>query len=184
MITFFEQRTEAFVRIRDLFEKITTPNFWMVVNIVLECSNRNEAGVQNGILMRSPNKCLFLTFLLCDCWTYFELQFRKVIFLSFWFNILQGLTNYWILHYAQPCQQPMEMLCPLLTSLSQCVLTHSLFAQVCDLHDGLCVRRSYPVPALHAHLPHGLHRWLADEVLHVSLLYGACRCCFALVLRN
>lgn len=57
-------------------------------------------------------------------------------------------------------------------------------AQVRHLYDGLCIQRPHPVPALHAHLPHGLYRQLADEVLHLPLLHGACGRRAAFLLRD
>lgn len=67
-----------------------------------------------------------------------------------------------------------------------CTLKLSLFLyfQMRDLYAGLCLRRPYPIPALHAHLPHGLYRRLADAILHLSLLHGARGCRPALHLRD
>ena len=56
--------------------------------------------------------------------------------------------------------------------------------QMRDLYAGLCIRGPHPVPAMYAHLPHGLYRRLADEILHLPLLHGACGCCPALHLRD
>lgn len=56
--------------------------------------------------------------------------------------------------------------------------------QMRDLYAGLCIRGPHPVPAVYAHLPHGLYRRLADEILHLPLLHGARGCCPALHLRD
>lgn len=45
--------------------------------------------------------------------------------------------------------------------------------QVCDLHDGFWICWSHPVLALPSHLPPGLHRPLADALVHLPLLHGA-----------
>ena len=42
-----------------------------------------------------------------------------------------------------------------------------------DLHDRVQHRGRGAVPALHAHLPHGLHRRLAHAELHLPQLHGA-----------
>lgn len=56
--------------------------------------------------------------------------------------------------------------------------------RVCNLHDGLWIWRPNPVPPLHAHLSRGLHWHLADALLHLPFLYGACWCCSAVFLRD
>ena len=54
------------------------------------------------------------------------------------------------------------------------VQTHLMrLNQVCDMYDRVWAGRRYPVPALYAHLPHGVHRRLAHEELHLPLLHGA-----------
>ena len=44
-----------------------------------------------------------------------------------------------------------------------------------DLHDRVLHRRPRALPAVHAHLPHRVHRRLAHEELHLPLLHGARR---------
>lgn len=56
----------------------------------------------------------------------------------------------------------------------------SIYFQMCYLYAGLCLWGSHSVLAMYAHLPHGLYRWLADEILHLPLLHGARGCCPAL----
>lgn len=56
--------------------------------------------------------------------------------------------------------------------------------QMRDLYAGLCLWGPHPVLAMYAHLPYGLYRWLAYEILHLPLLHGACGCCPALHLRD
>lgn len=55
---------------------------------------------------------------------------------------------------------------------------------MCDLYDGFCIWRPHPVPALSAYLPCTLHWWLADAIIHMSLLHGASRCCSFVLLWN
>lgn len=57
---------------------------------------------------------------------------------------------------------------------------HPIRFQMRDLYAGLCIWWPHPVPAVYAHLPHGLYRRLADEVFHLPFLHGACGCCPAL----
>lgn len=57
-----------------------------------------------------------------------------------------------------------------------------LSVQVRDLYAGLCHRGSNTLPALYAHLPYGMYRWLAYALLHMSIMHGACGCCTAVLL--
>ena len=47
--------------------------------------------------------------------------------------------------------------------------------QMRDLHDRVLHRRPRPLPSVHAHLPHRVHRRLAHEELHLPILHGARR---------
>ena len=51
-----------------------------------------------------------------------------------------------------------------------------LLFQMCHLHGRICHRRSHSLSALHAYVPHGMHRRLAHEKLHLPQLHGASGC--------
>lgn len=82
------------------------------------------------------------------------------------FNLLILLQLYRI-YFTLLCIQPLDRLC----------------FQMRDLYAGFRLWRPHPIPAVYAHLPHGLYRRLADEILHLPLLHGARGRCPALHLR-
>lgn len=72
--------------------------------------------------------------------------------------------------------------CSLVRLMTPPCFLFSPWLQVCDLYAGFCIWRPHPVPALPAHLPRTLHWWLADAIIHLSLLHGACWCCSLVLL--
>lgn len=73
-----------------------------------------------------------------------------------------SINTWWLLNY-------------LIAYQSRLTISHNhLSFQMCDMYGGIFDPRWYKVSPVHAHLPHSLYRRLANAIIHMSILYGAC----------
>lgn len=75
------------------------------------------------------------------------------------------------------CNSVTTTFCPVHSTVHFGLNSSFLFCfQMCHLYGGVHTGRHAAIPSLHACVPQGLYWWLADALLHVSLLHGARWC--------